>query len=405
MAEEEEVETKEETEVEPEKTETETTEEAFVCDECDREFGSKQALSSHVGKAHRKEEEERGVGEEEGLKPPEVEFIDTAIEKLKSQLPSVYGISNQRARNIIGTLRDNPNLLQSPQTLYMHIKQLANKANDYHLSIIINSIFQGRQQPSQQPPMLFGQQPQGMPPMFPPFQQQGANPHVPYYQGGQTNPQANPRTQQLQQAQTQERIQQSREEHDMRMKKLEEEIKESSKGEEKERVPVEFGDTTIEVPADLAPLYLMQQRQGSEESEKIEKLRKEIEEERNKREDAERESLEKDIERLREKVEKKPSFDDQLRSMEAFSKRMGYKRSGMSTIDLLNQGISRLDKRAEQLLQRMPPPGGEEGFQPEIERTPEQRRRKAEEIQRQMDKTDELIKSENELIEAASKVR
>jgi len=83
---------------------------------------------------------------------------------------------------------------------------------------------------------------------------------------------------------------------------------------------------------------------------------------------------------------------------------MGYSKTGMSTIDLLNQGIGRLDQRAKQLLQRMPPGGGEE-FQPEIERTPEQRRRKAEELEERMERSDELIEAENELIEAASKVR
>jgi len=401
---EEDLENPEEEPKEPEREPSEESTETYECPDCGKEFGSEQALNSHIGQIHKEEEETEGVGEEEGLKPPEVEFIDTAIEKLKSQLPSVYGISDQRARNIIGTLQDNPSLLQSPQTLYMHIKQLASQANDYHLSIIINSIFEGQQQPSpQQPPMLFGQQqpqPQGVPPIFPPFQQQGTNPYVPQpYQGGQTNPQA----QQLQQAQTQERIQQSREEHDLRMKKLEQEIKETSKGEEKEKVPVEFGDTTIQVPADLAPLYLMQQ-QESGESEQIQELRGKIEEERKEREKAERESLRKEIEHLRDEVENQPSLAEQIQSVEALSKRMGYSRTGMSTIDLLNQGISRMDKRAKQLLQRMPP-GGEEGFEPEISRTPNERRRKAEQIEKQMERSDELIEAENALIEAASKVR
>jgi len=189
----------------------------------------------------------------------------------------------------------------------------------------------------------------------------------------------------------------------MRMKKLEQEIKETAKGEEKEKVPVEVGDTTIEVPADLAPLYMMQQ-QESGESEQIQELREKIEEERKEREKAERESLRKEIEHLRDEVEDQPSLEEQLRSIEAVSKRMGMSRTGMSTIDLLNQGIGRLDQRAKQLLQRMPPGGGEE-FQPEIERTPEQRRRKAEELEEKMERSDELIEAENELIEAASKVR
>jgi len=189
----------------------------------------------------------------------------------------------------------------------------------------------------------------------------------------------------------------------LRMKKLEQEIKETSKGEEKEKVPVEFGDTTIQVPADLAPLYLMQQQEGGE-SERIQELRKEIEEERSRREEAERGALRKDIEHLREEVEEQPSLAEQIESVEALSKRMGYSRTGMSTIDLLNEATSKIDRRAKQILQRVPPGGGEE-FQPEIERTPEERRRKAKEIEGRMEKSEDIIEAENELIEAASKVR
>jgi len=147
----------------------------------------------------------------------------------------------------------------------------------------------------------------------------------------------------------------------------------------------------------------MMQQQESGESERIQELRKEIEEERRRREEAERGSLKKDIERLREEVEDQPSLAEQIQSVEALSKRMGYSRTGMSTIDLLNQGISRMDKRAKQLLNRMPP--GEEGFEPEISRTPSERRRKAEQIEKQMEKSEDLIEAENELIEAASEVR
>jgi len=247
----------------------------------------------------------------------------------------------------------------------------------------------------QQPPTFGFQSPQtqGMG-QIPPQASYSPN-STPIYQ-----PRVNPQTQQLQQAETQERIQQSKEEHDMRMKKLEQEIKETAKGEEKEKVPVEYGDTTIQVPADLAPLYMMMQQQGSGESERTQELREKLEEERRKREEERVKRLEERI----EEAEDQPSLEEQLRSVEALSKRMGMSRTGMSTIDLLNQGIGRLDQRAKQLLQRMPPSGGEE-FQPEIERTPEERRRKAREIEGRMEKSEELIESENELIEAASKVR
>jgi len=114
--------------------------------------------------------------------------------------------------------------------------------------------------------------------------------------------------------------------------------------------------------------------------------------------------LRKDIEHLREEVEEQPSLAEQIESVEALSKRMGYSRTGMSTIDLLNEATSKIDRRAKQILQRVPPGGGEE-FQPEIERTPEERRRKAKEIEGRMEKSEDIIEAENELIEAASKVR
>jgi len=392
-----------ETEVEPEETEGETAEEDFTCPECGREFGSKQALSSHVGKAHKEEEETEGVGEE-GIKPPEIARRERIIEDLKKKLPKIYGISDDRSNAIIDGIKDNPSILDNPRSLWYHIMEMCRgtNINTYQLNNTLRGIYgEDVAMQAQQPPAFDFQGPQTQwTGQFPPQTPYGPGPSMSSYQPYQ--PQPNPQAQQLQQAQTQERIEQSRQEHDLRMKKLEQEFKKTAKSEEKERVPVEFGDTTIQVPADLAPLYMMQQ-QESGESERIQELRREIEEERSRREEAERGSLRKDIEHLREEIEKKPSLDEQLRSMEAFAKRMGYSRTGMSTIDLLNQGISRMDKRAKQLLDRMPP--GEEGFEPEIERTPAERRRKAKQIEKQMDKSEELIEAENLLIEAASKVQ
>jgi len=87
MEDKEEVETDRPTEVDLEVTEGETSETPHVCPQCGREFGSKQALSSHVGKAHKEEEEQKeGVGEE-GIKPPEIARREQIIEDLKGKLP------------------------------------------------------------------------------------------------------------------------------------------------------------------------------------------------------------------------------------------------------------------------------------------------------------------------------
>jgi len=410
MAGEEEAKTKTKPEVSEGEPEEETEEKPeFVCPECGYEADSKQGLNSHMGKRHPEMFEERkrkkeGVGEE-GIKPPEIARREQIIENLREKLPKIYGISDTRADAIVDGIEDNPSILDNPRSLWYHIMEMCRgtNINTYQLNNALRGIYGENIAPQgQQPPTLGfqGPQTQGMN-QLPPQAPYNSYPSTPPYQPYQ--PQPNPQAQQLQQAETQERIQQSKEEHDMRMKKLEQEIKETSKGGEKERVPVEFGDTTIKVPADLAPLYMMQQQEGGE-SERIQELRKEIEEERREREKAERKSLEKDIEHLREEIEEQPSLEEQLRSVEALSKRMGYSKTGMSTIDLLNQGISKMDQRAKQLLGRMPPGGGEE-FEPEIERTPEERRRKAREIEERMEKSEGVIEAENELIEAASKVR
>jgi len=407
MAEEEEAETETEPEVSEEEPEEETKEEPeFVCPECGYEADTEQGLNSHMGKRHpemfeERKKEEGGVGEE-GIKPPEIARREEIIENLRGKLPKIYGISSDRADAIVDGIKDNPSILDNPRSLWYHIMEMCRgtNINTYQLNNALRGIYGESVAPQGQQPPTFGfQSPQiqGMG-QFPP-----QTPYRPYPSAPSYRPQPNPQAQQLQQAETQERIQQSKEEHDLRMKKLEQEIKETSKGGKKEKVPVEFGDTTIQVPADLAPLYLMQQ-QESGESERIQELRKEIEEERSRREEAERGALRKDIEHLREEVEEQPSLAEQIESVEALSKRMGYSRTGMSTIDLLNEATSKIDRRAKQILQRVPPGGGEE-FQPEIERTPEERRRKAKEIEGRMEKSEDIIEAENELIEAASKVR
>jgi len=407
MAEEESEEPKGETEVEPEETGGETAESPYVCPECDREFGSEQALNSHIGKAHKEKEEEEGVGEE-GIKPPEIARREQIIENLKGKLPKIYGISSDRADAIVDGIKDNPSILDNPRSLWYHIMEMCRgtNINTYQLNNALRGIYGENVAPQGQQPPAFGFQSfqtkgaDQLPPQMPYNPNPSAPPYQPYQP--QMNPQANPQAQQLQQAQTQERIEQSRQEHDLRMKKLEQELKKTAEPEEKEKVPVEFGDTTIRVPADQAPLYIMQQQEGGE-SERIQELRKEIEEERSRREEAERGSLRKDIEHLREEVEKQPSLAEQIQSVEALSKRMGYSRTGMSTIDLLSKGISRMDERAKQVLQRMGsvPEGG---FKPEISRTPEERKRATREVQEQMEKSEELIEAENRILKRASEL-
>jgi len=263
MAKEEEVETEEETEVEPEKTEGETSETPHVCPQCGREFGSKQALSSHVGKAHKEEEEEEGVGEE-GIKPPEIARREQVIEDLKGKLPKIYGISGDRAEAIVDGIKDNPSILDNPRSLWYHIMEMCRgtNINTYQLNNALRGIYGENVAPQgQQPPTLGfqGPQTQGMN-QFPPQAPYNSYLSTPPYQ-----PQMNPQTHQLQQAEVQERIATKNEEFELRKRSSNRKIKETAKRRgEGEKFPWKYGDTTIQVPANLAPLYIMQQQEGGE---------------------------------------------------------------------------------------------------------------------------------------------
>ena len=215
MAEEEEVETGEETEVEPKETEGETSETPHVCPQCGREFGSKQALSSHVGKAHKEEEEQKeGVGEE-GIKPPEIARREQIIEDLREKLPKIYGISDNRADAIVDGIEDNPSILDNPRSLWYHIMEMCRgtNINTYQLNNALRGIYGENVAPQGQQPPTFG---------FQGSQAQGAGqlpPQTPYSLNSPTppyQPQMNPQTHQLQQAEIQERMQQRNEEFELR---------------------------------------------------------------------------------------------------------------------------------------------------------------------------------------------
>ncbi|MCD6325799.1 hypothetical protein J7L97_05880, partial [Candidatus Bathyarchaeota archaeon] len=111
------------------------------------------------------------------------------------------------------------------------------------------------------------------------------------------------------------------------------------------------------------------------------------------------ELIQKDLEELK----KRPSALETLEFIETWAKRLGWSKTGRTTLDVLNSMVERLDQRAAQLLQKFPSPGGE--FKPEVTRTPEERAKKAEEIKRKIEKSEEILRAEEELIRAASKIR
>jgi len=371
------------------------------------------------------------------LKPLEAELTETVCEELEGRLDQVFGIPRGKVPSIVDTIRDNPNIALNPMNLFVHIKQLEGRANDYHLWVVISQTFEKIKAQG-----WTG----GVVPPYPVFMQQAGftmptsafhgygygQPYGGYggyggYPPQQTFDYSTERVAHL-------RRQDDREarEHELRMKKLEQEIKtiaeSRSRGSgaaeepkvkvkvgneitevpasvapyyllhrEEEKVPVKFGETTINVPASLAPLYV------KGEGEEVKKLREEVatlkDEVRNKEVD----DLKGEIGNLYDKLDelsKRPGLTDELEKQEKLAERLGFKRSGMSVLDIAATAEKDIHTIAHTLVQRFPTPGGE--FKPEVKRSPKEREKEAERIEKKIEKSEGLLKAENELIKIAA---
>jgi len=168
-----------------------------------------------------------------------------------------------------------------------------------------------------------------------------------------------------------------REEHQLRMKKLEAEITKITQG------GTNLGDDDL-------------RRQLGDE-------RRKLDDEREKRHEAQQKRLDDQIQRLSDEIQKQPPFLEQLKYFKQAGLDLGMKTTGRTTLDLFADGIEKFDNRAAQLLQRIP--GQSSEFKPQVTRTPGERKEKAQEIMSGLDKTEEILEVENALIEAASKVK
>jgi len=193
------------------------------------------------------------------------------------------------------------------------------------------------------------------------------------------------------------------------MKKLEAEIKKihseaaGGKGSSEELVEVEFEKgKTAKVPASVAVIALASK--PKEKSEEVKKLEEKVERLTERLQEEERKRLEQRIGSLEEELRNRPSLTEQLESLERIATRLGYRRGGHTSVDVLMTGIEKLDQRAKQLLDKLPPAGAP-GFKPEVSYGPEERKRKAEEIERRIEKGKEILEAEDELIKAAAKLK
>ena len=187
------------------------------------------------------------------------------------------------------------------------------------------------------------------------------------------------------------KAEQREEEHELMKRKLEEEIKEVAGSKAEDRVSVKVGDETLEVPASIAPLYL------KGENEEVRNLRKQLEDEREGRHRVE-------MQRLEEKIDNRPTLNDQIDYVRSMAPYFGFNQGGRTTLDVVDSLRGDLQSTAQALLNKLPAPGGE-GFQPEVRRTPQERSDMAGRIKLGLEKTEEIMEAENELIRATSKVR
>jgi hypothetical protein len=414
----------------------------YVCDICGRSFDSEVSLVRHRAWHTRKKEEkeeEEGVAqsphatpettertdastaaeaEGEVIKPPEVVTIENAIAFLEQRLPKVHGIEKY-SKLIVESLRENPAPLRDPNTLYSFIKSIAPRAYDSHLRIFVidplyaqypnlpqavDTIMANYRPPQYMWPPTPQPQPAYIPPPYPPYYT-SYYPYMPppvysmpsyAYNPYTFTPPRPHKTYKIVvdgvEIETDEagllawkRYEAERRKHEIEMEKLKMEIERSRKTEE-EKVPVRIGDREVLVPASLAPLYIMLDRDRE-----IARIERDYNEKLIKK-------LEDDIRELKSR----PGLLQELQYIEAVAQRMGMMRGGRTTIDVLESMGERIERIAQSLLQKIPSPAE---WKPEITRTPEERAMKAEEIEMALEKTEEILKAEEELIRAAARIR
>lgn len=394
-----------------------------------------------------KEREERGP-----LPPLELQMVERLKELLTPALPRVFGIPKKEASKTIGAIVDtlNPTVAMNPMSLHNHIKTFAPNAADRHLESIIRKIYSQlenegylpqRGSPpyypgysSQRPrytPRDFGYPPPQYPqyPDYREYRQSGEREYPPPYPpqrpqsmktivDGQeivtdfAGYMAWERWKEEKESKAQERANREAaetrqsDEHELLMKKLDEEIKkiarETGGSKNDELVEVPFGEDKIKVPASLAHLYL---KKGEDPKlakleEKINSLAEEnraLKEEERKRESDE---VNAELAALNRKIENQPTFKEQLQEAKSIAELTGYSKSGPTTLSLLKDMGEKADERVGQVLNRMPD-SGEGEFKPDVKRTPKERRETAKQLGEKLEKKKEVLKAEDDLLHAS----
>lgn len=422
------------------------------CPECNkllRKLGKGEEIEEEVEKEIRKIEgieTEEENGDEEEFTTPEEEFVAKALEYLRKEL-SRFGLCRGKLLDtIISTLEVNPYILKNPQLLHIHIKNIARNANDYLLSLIIQSLFNkyGYLLTQPQIPIVYGQyqSTQGSPvlqysapntPSTPPLPYPSPSPHP--YMGPYTGPyptttmptvDSQPKKKYViaidgqnievsdykeylalkewenKRKMEEEERRRREEEHQLRMKKLEEEIKSIALSRSKEE------DSKKETTQQSDIMNILNSRISSLESlirkltEEKESLQKKLDEMEQKRREEELNVLKAELARLRE-IAGNPfklvlDYENQLRQL-------GYMRSGRSLLDIIAETQKSIDESMKILLSKIPltPQPSVSQVSP-VKYSEKERKEKLAELKSQIQMTEEALKAEEEYLKTLQKV-
>jgi len=195
------------------------------------------------------------------------------------------------------------------------------------------------------------------------------------------------------------------EEHQLRMKKLEEEIKKLAKerGEEKEKEKEKEEEERKKKAEDEVLKMLNSRIQSLEKM--ISDLRKEREELKNKLEEMERKRQEEKIQRLEAELRQlRDIASDPWKIIEAYENRLrklGYTRTGKSLIDILDKGVEGIQSTVMELVKRLPQAHAQRQV---VKYTEDERMEKIKQIKESIKESEERIEAEEELIKAAEKL-
>ena len=387
----------------------------YKCIVCDNEFDKLSSIEMHSLKSHKNKDAWKGVppkkeeevpleeGEEEFLKPPEIEFQDTFLEELQGRLPAVYGIKEKRVGALIKTIEDNPTIINDPTGLYFHIKNLVPSANDYHLQWIIRGIYDRLRGSGYQVPTPIMPSPgQQSTPFFPPYQQHPQMPGQPSREelsiviDGQEIKTDEKGYLAWKRWQAEEKKAEREErEWELRMEKLKQDLTERLEEEEKGIEWITSDGKKIKVKESAVPYLIMSERRGEDPEVKKElvDLKARLDDEREKRHEME-------IRRVEEKI---ISPGDAIRGSRALLEEMGIKvgvsESAKDSYALVDKGVDAVRSEISGARADIKEIVSQRGFEPEFKRSGEERREKAGEILQKMETVEVLRKLEDSILE------